>query len=318
MNKKKVKKVLRRPMNYINRVYTKFIFFKNSKKPIYDIDHLMGLNDKVIVFAPHVDDETIGLGGTLLKYKEKGEEIYVVYMTDGSGATTDLDEEELIKQRKNEAENLKEIYNIKEIFFLDYKDSALDYNDENLIDNIKLIVKDIKPTIIYIPFLIDSHVDHFNTSISVLNALYDMDNEYVSNLKIICYQINSPIMPNLITNITALTKEQFEKKKKIYRVFSSQWAMGFDVFSLIDERQTSYYKKGVASEVFVKSDLKSLIKASKYLIENGYNPTDYVQLSSEFNLIKAFRHNRDKKKEFSDKIAEILFGEEGGSIDRAI
>ena len=77
--------------------------------------------------------------------------------------------------------------------------------------------------------------------------------------------------------------------------------------------QKIYYKKGVAAEVFVKADLDSLAKASKYLIENNYNPLDYVQLSGEFNLIKAFRNNKDKKKEFSRKVNEILFGEEGGS-----
>jgi len=120
-------------------------------------------------------------------------------------------------------------------------------------------------------------------------------------------------MPELITNITALTKEQFENKKRTFRIFTSQWAMGFNAFILLDERQKIYYKKGVAAEVFVKAELDSLIKAAKYLIENGYNPLDYVQLSSEFNLIKAFRHNKNKKIQYSNKVKEILFGEEGGS-----
>jgi LmbE family N-acetylglucosaminyl deacetylase len=313
LNKSKIKKILKKPMSIVNEIYTKYVYFRYPKKDIYDVDHLMELNDKVIVFAPHVDDETIGLGGTLLKYKEKLSEVYIVYITDGSGATTDLNEDELIKVRKNEAQTLKEIYGIREIIHLDYKDSKVDYRDDKLIRDIKDIIEEINPTIIYMPFLIDSHIDHYNTSIAVLKALENIDNIDKKNLKIMCYQVNSPIMAELINNITALTKEQFENKKRVFRVFTSQWVMGFDAFTLLDERQKVYYKKGVAAEIFVKADLDSLTKASKYLIENKYNPLDYVQLSSEFNLIKAFRHNKDKKKEFSKKVNEILFGEEGGS-----
>ncbi len=302
-------------MNIINRIYTKYVYFRYHKKDMYDVDHLMGLKDRVIVFAPHVDDETIGLGGTLFKYKEKSDEVYIVYLTDGSGATTELSEKELISKRRSEAQTLKEIYGIKEIIFLDYKDSKLDYRDDRLIRDLKGVIEDIKPTIIYTPFLIDSHIDHYNTTLAVVNAMENINTLDKNNLKILCYQVNSPIMPELITNITALTKEQFENKNRVFRVFTSQWAMGFNVFILIDERQTIYYKKGVAAEVFVKADLDSLSIASKYLIENGYNPLDYVQVSSEFNLIKAFRHNKDKKREFSNKIAEILFGKEGGSAN---
>ncbi len=39
---------------------------------------------------PHVDDETIGLGGTLLKHKEVNNQRALVYLTDGGGSTTNL------------------------------------------------------------------------------------------------------------------------------------------------------------------------------------------------------------------------------------
>ena len=38
---------------------------------------------KVLVFAAHPDDEIIGCGGTLLKYKEKGYKLSIVFYTDG-------------------------------------------------------------------------------------------------------------------------------------------------------------------------------------------------------------------------------------------
>ena len=36
---------------------------------------------KVLIIAPHPDDETIGCGGTILSHKFKGDKIYQLIMT---------------------------------------------------------------------------------------------------------------------------------------------------------------------------------------------------------------------------------------------
>ena len=36
-----------------------------------------------LVFAPHADDETFGMGGTILKAKEQDLETHLVVLTDG-------------------------------------------------------------------------------------------------------------------------------------------------------------------------------------------------------------------------------------------
>ncbi len=36
---------------------------------------------KVMVISPHPDDETLGAGGTLLKFKEKGHKLYWLNVT---------------------------------------------------------------------------------------------------------------------------------------------------------------------------------------------------------------------------------------------
>ena len=45
-----------------------------------------------LVFAPHADDETLGMGGSLLKAKEQGIETHLVVLTDGfrGGHSADL------------------------------------------------------------------------------------------------------------------------------------------------------------------------------------------------------------------------------------
>ena len=39
---------------------------------------------KILVVAPHADDETLGCGGTLLKHCNQGDEIYWLIVTDMS------------------------------------------------------------------------------------------------------------------------------------------------------------------------------------------------------------------------------------------
>ena len=36
---------------------------------------------KILIFAPHPDEETLGCGGTLLKHLSKGDKIYWCLMT---------------------------------------------------------------------------------------------------------------------------------------------------------------------------------------------------------------------------------------------
>jgi LmbE family N-acetylglucosaminyl deacetylase len=44
-------------------------------------------SNKVVIIAPHPDDETIGMGGIIQKLKSEGKEVHVVVMCSGNGIT---------------------------------------------------------------------------------------------------------------------------------------------------------------------------------------------------------------------------------------
>ena len=54
-----------------------------------------GSFQKVVVLAPHMDDETIGLGGTIRRHVESGAEVHCIFSTDGASSESDLPKEEL-------------------------------------------------------------------------------------------------------------------------------------------------------------------------------------------------------------------------------
>src|SRR5215471_17732082 len=90
---------------------------------------------KIVVLAPHMDDEVIGCGGALYKHVRNGAEVTVVYMTDGrygssalhllTGAERKRREGELIEVRKREAQLAMETLGVKEGIFLDAEETHL-------------------------------------------------------------------------------------------------------------------------------------------------------------------------------------------------
>ena len=86
------------------------------------------MSKKIIIFAPHPDDETLGCGGTIAKRISEGYEVFVVVMTDGRYAfmnVLDIDSdptpEELKEIRKEEVKRATGILGVPEenLVFLD-------------------------------------------------------------------------------------------------------------------------------------------------------------------------------------------------------
>ncbi|RLA93713.1 MAG: PIG-L family deacetylase, partial [Deltaproteobacteria bacterium] len=78
---------------------------------------------KILIIAPHPDDEVLGCGGTIAKHTKEGDEVYLCIVT--KGYTPDWSEE-FIKNRPKEIEKANKILGIKKTYFLDYPTVKLD------------------------------------------------------------------------------------------------------------------------------------------------------------------------------------------------
>lgn len=118
------------------------------------------MKDKIVlVIAPHPDDETLGCGGTLLLLKDKGCSINWLIITDvfeEHGYSSDR-----VKSRKKEIEIVTNRYKFEKVIKLGIPTSKVDelYKGE-LVGKISEAINDIKPNIIFIPFINDIHTDH--------------------------------------------------------------------------------------------------------------------------------------------------------------
>ena len=114
---------------------------------------------RVLIVAPHPDDETLGAGGILLRKKAEGNEVFVLNMTH-----MDLSygySEDQIQKRNNEIKKMIASYNLDGYYNLKLKPSGLDtYSESELIEKISKVFNEIKPDVVILPYHKDVHSDH--------------------------------------------------------------------------------------------------------------------------------------------------------------
>jgi LmbE family N-acetylglucosaminyl deacetylase len=77
-----------------------FNFYNSSDEVKYGEFSDINKDDKILIFSPHPDDETLVTGGLIQKAKEKNASVLVVSITDGSASTNKTHYEYFLSQRK--------------------------------------------------------------------------------------------------------------------------------------------------------------------------------------------------------------------------
>ncbi len=177
---------------------------------------------KILVIAPHPDDEVLGCGGTLIKYKKRGGEIYLCIVT--KMYTTPEWKREYIKEREKQTKKAIEKLGVKKTFFLNLPIVKLDTVPQKKInDLLSKIVTEVNPDIVFIPHMGDVNIDHRLVFASSLVALRPKPGSKVK--KILSYETLSAtewgshfavFQPNVYEDITEEIKEKIELMK-IYR-----------------------------------------------------------------------------------------------------
>ncbi|NMC28016.1 MAG: PIG-L family deacetylase [Syntrophomonadaceae bacterium] len=126
--------------------------------------------EKVMVFAPHPDDDMIGCGGSMAHHVRQGDQVSIVYMTSGEAGSIDCQPGVLAACREDEAMRAAAGLQIEDLIFLRYPDGGLEFTPKHL-DALVSIIRTRQPDRIYLPHSGDSVSDHEATHRLVMEAI---------------------------------------------------------------------------------------------------------------------------------------------------
>jgi LmbE family N-acetylglucosaminyl deacetylase len=138
--------------NIVKKVIKKIFNFYNKMETIYPEPLNIKKTDKILILAPHADDESIGCGGLLLKYASQCD---VIFLTDGRYGDVNIEPSEMIEIRKKEFESVMIKLKVNNFSLLGIEDTKLESN-YNIFKSINFNGYDY----ICMPNNLDQHPDH--------------------------------------------------------------------------------------------------------------------------------------------------------------
>ena len=117
--------------------------------------------EKILVVAPHSDDEVLGCGGYIKKLVNAGKEVFVLIMTNAHIGDPDKYPEERVRKVREEAFAAHQYLGIKETFFMDFPAPRLDtFPSYKISMAMSELLRDKKFDTVFIPHHGDIHRDH--------------------------------------------------------------------------------------------------------------------------------------------------------------
>jgi LmbE family N-acetylglucosaminyl deacetylase len=176
---------------------------------------------KVLVIAPHPDDECIGCGGAICRHVERGDFVAVVFLTSGELGLKEFPAEEVRQIREAEARRAAKILGIAELHFLRCRDGFLSEEIDAAAEKLSPLLKNFAPELIYLPHENEWHPDHKASLPIVRAALF---RARISPPQLRAYEVWTPLSEyDIVENIDA----QMPKKLHALRAHKSQVA-GWD------------------------------------------------------------------------------------------
>lgn len=116
------------------------------------------MSERVLVVAPHPDDEVLGPGGTIAKLAAQGADVGVVIMTRTGPPLFGPD---VVETGRREARAAHRVLGVKETRFLSFPAAGLDTVPHWEVNAaLSEVFRELEPSVVFVPFAGDVHLDH--------------------------------------------------------------------------------------------------------------------------------------------------------------
>ncbi|MEK8051127.1 PIG-L deacetylase family protein [Ideonella sp. DXS22W] len=187
---------------------------------------------RLLVLAPHPDDESIACGGTLALAVAAGAAVQVVFLTDGrlgdaalrrlpeGSAGRRAAEEALAARRQGEALAALAALGVTEHCFAGAPDGALRAHLATVADQLAPLLVQWRPDTVLLPCFTDRHADHFAANLCLFAAVDRAGPAACAGLRVLGYEAWSPLYANLVVDVDAT----YAHKRRAIACHASQLA----------------------------------------------------------------------------------------------
>lgn len=158
--------------------------------------------ERLLVFAPHPDDEVIGCGGLIALHRREGRTVRVVIATDGAGAG------EAAVREEESRRGLARIADGIELEFLRFPDRGL---GQDAAPAIREQLAAFRPDLVLVPSLVEIHPDHLALARLVVETI-QCDETLFADLavaRLAFYEVSQPLRPNALVDISEVAETKY-------------------------------------------------------------------------------------------------------------
>jgi len=138
---------------------------------------------RIIVFAPHPDDETLACGGTIIRKIQEGFDVHIVVMTDGRHShdvtlgLTEPSPETIAEIRATEVKEATRVLGVNpsNLLLQGFEDGKLREQMSEARERTVRILHEIRPVEMYVPYRDDANEDHRTTYEIVTSSIREAD-----------------------------------------------------------------------------------------------------------------------------------------------
>ncbi len=188
----------------------------------------------ILAVGAHPDDIEVGCGGTLIKYSQRGHNIFLLLISKGElGGEAEV--------RYKEQMKAAEIIGARGVFWGGFTDTELLNRGNEIIHSVEGYIQEIQPSFIFVNFFDDTHQDHRTVNRSVLSAA-----RYVRNVMFYEVPTTNNFTPNVFVDIGSV----LDLKLEALKAHASQiMKTNIEDLSIMDIARSSAHFRGVQGRV---------------------------------------------------------------------
>lgn len=172
---------------------------------------------RVLVLAPHADDEVFGCGGCIALYADAGAEVRILVLSDGGGYLEGADRTIQVTARQEESRQAAQILGAQGVDFGPWQDRTL-MSAQDLAARIGDAIHETGAELVFAPSLWEAHPDHRAAAWAALQAQDTLARDTQTAPRLALYEVSAPLRPNCLVDIT----RALARKRSAMAAFQSE------------------------------------------------------------------------------------------------